>query len=89
MDEEGITITDSTYHEPMSDEKARELKEYEQEKLRKAEEKEQAMLDADWERSVKRAERRKKFFEGIKRVFTKGKAAEAQQAQQANGGQLR
>ena len=69
MDPDGIAITDSTYRESKDERLERELKEYEAEKLRRAEEKEQAMLDTAWEKSVQREERRKKFFAAIKRIF--------------------
>ena len=71
MDEDKITITDATYREPADDRLERELKEYDEEKLRRAEEKENEMLEKAWERSVKRAEKRKKFFAAIKNIFVK------------------
>ena len=71
MDEDKITITDSTYREPANERLERELKEYGEEKLRRAEEKENEMLEKAWERSVKRAERRKNFFAAIKNIFVK------------------
>ena len=60
MDEDKITITDANYREPMDDKMSREMKEYSAEKLRRAEEKENKMLERAWEKSVKRAEKRKK-----------------------------
>lgn len=82
MDQDGITVTDPNYREPMDDKTRRELDEYSAEKLRRAEEKENAMLEASWERSVKRAEKRKKFFAAIKKIFAKKTNAVAQQSQQ-------
>lgn len=71
MDEDKITITDANYREPMDDAMSREMKEYSAEKLRRAEEKENEMLERAWEKSVKRAEKRKKFFAAIKKIFVK------------------
>lgn len=71
MDEDKITITDSNYRAPMDDKMSRELEEYSHEKLRRAEEKEQAMFDADWAKHEKRVEKRKKFFAAIKNIFVK------------------
>ncbi len=71
MDEDGIAITDSNYREPVDGVMERRLKEYEAEKLRQATEKEQAMLDASWERSEKRSQKRQKFINGIKKIFAR------------------
>ena len=71
MDEDGITIKDPNYREPVSSQMEQELKEHEAENLRRAEEKENAMLEASWQRSLKRAEKRKKFIDGIKKVFSR------------------
>ncbi|MBR2392982.1 MAG: hypothetical protein IKB05_00645 [Alphaproteobacteria bacterium] len=71
MDEDNITITDANYREPMDDKMSREMKEYSAEKLRRAEEKENEMLERAWEKSAKRAEKRKKFFAAIKKIFVK------------------
>ena len=80
MDEEGITIMDRNYREPIDEKLAKELKEHEDENLRRAEEKENAMLDASWQRSLKRAEKRRKFIDGIKKVFSR-KSTEIQKQQ--------
>lgn len=74
MDKDNITITDANYREPMDDKMSREMKEYSAEKLRRAEEKENKMLERAWEKSVKRAEKRKKFLAAIKKIFVKGNA---------------
>ena len=66
-----IAITDSTYREPMSDRLKKELEEHSQENLRRAEEKENAMLEATWQNYLKRKARRQRFLNGIKRIFTK------------------
>lgn len=71
MDEDKITITDPNYREPVDERLERELKEYSEEKLRRAEEKEQARFDADWAKHQKRVEKRKKFFAAIKNIFVK------------------
>lgn len=73
MDEDKIIITDANYREPMDDAMSREMKEYSAEKLRRAEEEEAKMLEDAWERSVKRAEKRKKFLTAIKKIFGKTK----------------
>ena len=66
-----ITITDPNYREPVDERIQRELDEYNAEKLRRAEEKENAMFEADWARYEKRAARRKKFLDGIKKIFAR------------------
>ncbi|MBP3316846.1 MAG: hypothetical protein J6L70_04590 [Alphaproteobacteria bacterium] len=71
MDEDKITITDPNYREPVDERIQRELDEYNAEKLRRAEEKENAMFEADWARYEKRATRRKKFLDGIKKIFAR------------------
>lgn len=45
MDEDKITVIDSNYREPMSDKMSQELREYEAEKLRQAEEREERLLN--------------------------------------------
>ena len=82
MDEDKITITDPNYREPMSDKMQQELKEYEDEKLRHAEQKENEILEASWQRYVKRAEKRKKFVEGIKKIFSRKNKEIAKQSEQ-------
>ena len=71
MYEDKITITDPNYREPMSDKIQQELKEYEDEKLRRAEQKENEMLEASWQRSLRRAARCRKVLTGIKSFFYK------------------
>ena len=71
MDDEGITITDPNYRVPVDERMEQELKRHEAENLRRAEEKEAQMLEASWQRSLKRAERRKKFMNGIKKIFAR------------------
>lgn len=71
MDQDAITITDPNYREPISEKTKRELDEYSEKKLQKAEEKEQAMLEDAWECSKKRAERRKNWIKAIKKMFAK------------------
>ena len=71
MDEDKITITDTNYRAPQSDNLSRELKEFEAEKLRRAEEKENQMLEESWQRHLKRVEKRKKFLAAIKKIFVR------------------
>ncbi len=78
MNEDKITITDANYREPADERLERELKEYGEEKLRRAEEKENEMLEQAWKKSVKRTEKRKKFFAAIKKIFGKGNVATRQ-----------
>lgn len=71
MYEDGIAITDRTYREPISSQMEQELREHEAENLRRAEEKENAILEASWQRYLKRVAKRKKFIAGIKKVFSR------------------
>lgn len=71
MDEDKITITDPNYREPVDARIQRELDEYNAEKLRRAEEKENAMFEADWARHEKRVAKRKKFLDGIRKIFVR------------------
>lgn len=82
MDEDKITITDPNYRAPISDDISEELKEYSAEKLRRAEEKENEILEASWQRHLKRAEKRKKFLDGIKKIFTRKNKEIAKQNEQ-------
>ncbi len=82
MDEDGITITDPSYREPTNSQLEQELREHEAENMRRAEEKEQAMLEASWQRHLKRAERRKKFVDGIKKIFARKNIEITKQSEQ-------
>lgn len=61
------------YYDENAKDKEAEDRRYSESKLRRAEEEEAKMLEDAWERSVRRAEKRKKFIEAIKKIFGKTK----------------
>ena len=71
MNNEVITITDRNYREPMTTEMQQYLKEHEQENIRRAEEKENYILEKSWQKYLERREKLEKIIQNIKQIITK------------------
>lgn len=84
MDKDEIVVIDNNFRFPVDQDQARLDREYSEQKLKEAEERENERLERSYQKMINRQEKFKKLMNGIKNIFKKQSQTKQQQTKQSN-----
>ncbi len=84
MDKDEIVVIDNNFRFPVDQDQERLDREYSEQKLKEAEERENERLERSYQKMINRQEKFKKLMNGIKNIFKKQSQTKQQQTKQSN-----
>ncbi|MEE1110989.1 MAG: hypothetical protein UIH99_02125 [Alphaproteobacteria bacterium] len=84
MDKDEIVVIDNNFRFPVDQDQERLDREYSEQKLKEAEERENERLERSYQKMINRQEKFKKLMNGIKNIFKKQSQTKQQQTTQSN-----
>ena len=84
MDKDEIVVIDNNFRFPVDQDQERLDREYSEQKLKEAEERENELLERSYQKMINRQEKFKKLMNGIKNIFKKQSQTKQQQTTQSN-----
>ena len=84
MDKDEIVVIDNNFRFPVDQDQERLDREYSEQKLKEAEERENERLERSYQKMINRQEKFKKLMNGIKNIFKKQSPTKQQQTKQSN-----
>ncbi len=84
MDKDEIVVIDNNFRFPVDKDQERLDREYSEQKLKEAEERENERLERSYQKMINRQEKFKKLMNGIKNIFKKQSQTKQQQTTQSN-----
>ena len=84
MDKDEIVVIDNNFRFPVDQDQERLDREYSEQKLKEAEERENERLERSYQKMINRQEKLKKLMNGIKNIFKKQSQTKQQQTTQSN-----
>lgn len=85
MDKDEIVVIDNNFRFPVDQDQEKLDREYSEQKLKEAEERENERLERSYQKMINRQEKFKKLMNGIKNIFKKQSQTKQQQTTQSNG----
>ena len=84
MDKDEIVVIDNNFRFPVDQDQERLDREYSEQKLKEAEERENELLERSYQKMINRQEKFKKLMNGIKNIFKKQSQTKQQQTTHSN-----
>ena len=84
MDKDEIVVIDNNFRFPVDQDQERLDREYSEQKLKEAEERENELLERSYQKMINRQEKFKKLMNGLKNIFKKQSQTKQQQTTQSN-----